>query len=197
MSIDSAILPWEVFVIIAFLLGLFALMSMIRWVFRPPPKRFPAKRLVLILASAGFIFYAFQGIEGFKERFQRGITPGQNLAFTNDAPLVPELTTPRYALSQAELFNVTTEVVNKQKGWDIITSATDKSSMIIDIKVMFGIFHDSMSVSFVPENNGTRVDIQSRSLKGSVDLGANRRHVLQLIYALNKDLGIEDSQGLK
>ena len=54
---------------------------------------------------------------------------------------------------------------------------------------MLGIFTDELTIAFIDEGGQTRVDIQSASKVGGADLGANRRHIRQLVRALEEDLG--------
>ncbi len=187
MSIDADILPWEVFVALAIIVAMITVFSLVRWVFRPKPKRFPTKRLVLFFVCIGLVFYAYQGVDDFSAKFRAGLNT--NTAFTSDTPQFPELASPRYSQSPDQLFAASEAAIQQQRGWQITNIASDHRSLEVSVGVLFGMFEDQMKISFVPEGSQTRVDVQSHSLKGSGDFGANRRHILQYLKALNQELG--------
>lgn len=194
MSFDSLTMPWEVFVVAAIVLAMLLVFSLVRWIFLPQALkgRFPAKRLFLFVACMGLVFYAYRFVDNFPAKFQAGINT--NLASTSDTPAFPELKTPRYAKSRTDVFEAATRAIEAQRGWKVVNMADSGSSLQAEVSVLLGIFTDDFLVSLVEEGGNTRVDVQSRSRKGGLDLGANRRHVVQFLMALEAQLGVAPVQ---
>ncbi|KPL85147.1 DUF1499 domain-containing protein [Herpetosiphon geysericola] len=187
MNYYQDVFPWEVVVASSILLASMALFSTVRWIFRPQPKMFPGKRIVLFVVCLGLVFYAFRFVPNFRDKFERGLTT--NRAATSDTPLIPELMTPRFSQDQKTLYEAGIRAIQAQRGWTITNRSDSQMSLKVDIDVMFGIFTDELTVAFNDEGGQTRVDIQSASKVGGADLGANRRHIRQLVHALEEDLG--------
>ena len=189
MKLYQDVLPWEVFTLVALLLAMVLVFSLVRWVFRPRPKYFPTKKIIFFLLCLGLMFYTYRFVPNFSDKLQLGLR--QNTASTDQAnPLFPELLSPRYETSQTDVFDAAVSAAQKQRGWKVTKRGDSKQSIEIEINVLLGAFKDTMRVSFVPEGNQTRVDIQSNSQKGNADLGANRRHIRQFIRALDDQLGV-------
>ena len=61
----------------------------------------------------------------------------------------------------------------------------DEKTIVAEVPVLF--FTDELTVSLRAEKGFTRVDVHSKSrFPGKSDLGENRRHVLQLLAALDE-----------
>lgn len=187
MNYYQDVFPWEVVVVSSVILASMALFSTVRWIFRPQPKVFPGKRIVLFVICLGLIFYAFRFVPNFRDKFELGLST--NRAATSDTPIVPELMTPRFTQDQNTVYQAGVRTIQAQRGWTITNRSDSQTSLKVDINVMMGIFTDELTVAFIDEGGQTRVDIQSVSKVGGADLGANRRHIRQLVRALEEDLG--------
>jgi len=68
--------------------------------------------------------------------------------------------------------------------WRVIESES-QNEIVAEVPVL--VFIDELKVTLTAENDLTRVDIYSKSrFQGGSDLGENRRHVLQLLAALDE-----------
>lgn len=68
--------------------------------------------------------------------------------------------------------------------WRVIESESE-NVVVAEVPVL--VFIDELRVTLTAENDFTRVDIYSKSrFPGGSDLGENRRHVLQLLAALDE-----------
>lgn len=188
MSFDREILPWEVFVVAAIAFAMLIIFSLVRWVFLPRPKHLPSKRIIFFMLCLGLVFYAYRFVDNFPAKFRAGIDT--NSASTSDTPAFDDLRTPRFAKNRTEVFEAALRAIEAQRGWTLTNRADSDKSLQVEISVMLGIFTDQMRISFIEEGGKTRVDLQSQSLKSSADFGANRRHILQFIKALEQQLGV-------
>jgi len=188
MSFDRVTLPWEVFAVLAILTAMLTIFSMVRWVFQPRPKRLPAKRLFLFLACICLVFYAYSAVEDFPDKFQAGLR--NNSASTSDTPQFEELLTPRFPRGRQEVFDASIRAINSMRGWTLTNQADSGDALQAEVSVLLGMFTDDVLISLIEEGGNTRVDVQSRSRKGSSDFGANRRHIAQFLLALERELGV-------
>ena len=67
------------------------------------------------------------------------------------------------------------------------TVISDNTIIHAEVPVLF--FTDDLTVTLIAEGGDTRVDVRSASRVGRSDLGENRRHVYQLLHALDKKFG--------
>ncbi len=185
---DKELLPWELFVAAAIIVAMITVFSLVRWVFQARPKRLPMKRIIVFVLCFGVVLYAYRFVDNFPAKFRAGINA--NAARTSDTPQFEELRTPYFARSRDEVFEATVRTINAQSGWELTSRADSEQSLQVEISTMLGILTDQMRISFIDEGNRTRIDIQSQALKGSVDFGSNRRHIFQLLKALELQLGV-------
>lgn len=188
MSFDQATTPWEVFAILAILTAMLTIFSTVRWVFQPRPKRLPAKRLFLFLACICLVFYAYNTVEAFPDKFQAGLS--NNSANTSDTPQFAELLTPRFPRGRQEVFDASIRAINSMGGWTLTNQADSGTALQAEVSVALGIFTDDVLISLIDEGGATRVDVQSKSRKGNSDFGANRRHIAQFLMVLERELGV-------
>jgi hypothetical protein len=186
---DKELLPWELLVAAAIILAMITVFSLVRWVFQPRPKRLPMKRIIVFVLCFGVVLYAYRFVDNFPAKFRAGVNA--NAASTSETPQFEELRTPRFAKSRLEVFDATVKAIEDQSGWELTSRADSEQSLQVEISTMLGIFTDQMRISFIDENGVTRVDIQSQALKGSADFGSNRRHIVELIKALEQQLGVK------
>jgi uncharacterized protein (DUF1499 family) len=188
MSFDQVTLPWEVFTVLAILTAMLTIFSMVRWVFRPRPKRLPAKRLLLFLACISLVFYAYNSVDAFPDKFQAGLR--NKMASTTDDPQFEELRTPYFPRSRQEVFDASIRAINSMRGWSLTNQGDSGTLLEAEVSAMLGIFTDQVLISLLDEGGRTRVDVQSTSLKGGSDFGANRRHIAQFLLVLERELGV-------
>ena len=74
------------------------------------------------------------------------------------------------------------------QSWRIVESKTENNSATIKAEVPVVIFTDDMEIkaTFNAENNEITVNVHSVSRVGKSDLGENRRHILQILAALDE-----------
>lgn len=69
------------------------------------------------------------------------------------------------------------------RGWKMVPGDA-RGEIVFRVPVI--VFSDVLTVSLQPQSEGkTRVDVESHSLVGQGDFGENRRHVRQLLRALD------------
>ncbi len=186
---DTELLPWELFVAAAIIVAMITVFSLVRWVFQARPKRLPMKRIIVFVVCFGVVLYAYRFVDNFPAKFRAGINT--NTANTSDTPQFEELRTPHFAKTRLEVFDATVRAIKAQSGWELTSQADSEQSLQVEISSMLGIFTAQMRISFIEEGSRTRVDIQSQALKGGADFGSNRRHIVQLLEALEQQLGVE------
>lgn len=186
MSFDSAVFPWEVLVLLSFFGAILMVISLVRWVFRKGYKRRPTKRILFAVLCLAGIFLPFQLIDDFGARMRYGLQT--NAASTSDSPIFAELRTPHYNLPADYVYAQALETAKSQRGWNVTADSGTNRVIGVRINILLGIFKDEMGIAVVDEGDSTRVDVQSKSLVGRSDLGANRRHVAQFLTALDERL---------
>ncbi len=72
------------------------------------------------------------------------------------------------------------------KSWKLISSSTAGTNASIKTEVPVVIFIDVLEIKAEVQNGVVLVNIRSNSRVGKSDLGENRRHVLQILEALDK-----------
>jgi len=75
--------------------------------------------------------------------------------------------------------------------WKIAASSTRNDAIEIRCEVAVLLFTDDLTISLQSEKNGTRVDVRSQSRVGKADFGENRRHIAQLLRALDRQLTVK------
>jgi uncharacterized protein (DUF1499 family) len=77
------------------------------------------------------------------------------------------------------------------QNWRLISSETTGAAAVIKAEVPVVVFTDDLEVKAVAEGGDTLVNIRSNSRVGKSDLGENRRHVRQLLRALDEKFGAQ------
>ena len=74
------------------------------------------------------------------------------------------------------------------KSWRVVESTTENNSATIKTEVPVVFFTDDMEIkaTFNKESNEIIVNVHSASRVGKSDLGENRRHILQILEALDE-----------
>ncbi len=119
---------------------------------------------------------------GWSERLHVYFTT--NVAEIADQPTFPELQAVDDARDAAALYTHTLRAVEKL-GWEVV--AHDDAQHRIDAVVTTGLwkFKDDVAIWFVAQPNGKgRLYARSKSRVGRGDLGANARHLRELVEAV-------------
>lgn len=98
-------------------------------------------------------------------------------------PILPELRSPHFDLSQAQLFEKLPEII-QALGWEVELS--DNTNYLLEAVVttsLFG-FKDDVDISILAEGEGSYLYANSRSRKGRADFAANSHHLQQLLRQL-------------
>ena len=74
------------------------------------------------------------------------------------------------------------------QSWRVVESKTENNAATIKAEVPVLFFTDDLVINanFNEEKNETTINIRSASRVGKSDLGENRRHILQILEALDK-----------
>ena len=72
------------------------------------------------------------------------------------------------------------------QNWRLLSTEMTGDSAVIRAEVPVLVFTDDLVIRAVAENEETIVSIRSNSRLGKSDFGENRRHVLQLLRALDE-----------
>lgn len=108
----------------------------------------------------------------------------RNVAETSDTPLFPELATPVFGLNKDDLVEKIKLVCNEYD-WEVRSIADDHSEVHIIVSSPLWKFQDDMVVKLIPlSENETSLSIRSASRVGKGDLGANTKHILDLVQNL-------------
>lgn len=75
------------------------------------------------------------------------------------------------------------------RAWRIArTDGAADGMRTVHVEVPVVVFTDDLIVEIAPRGTGSRVEMRSRSRVGKGDLGENRRHLLQILPALDQAL---------
>ncbi len=72
------------------------------------------------------------------------------------------------------------------KSWKLISSSSAGATASLKIEVPVVIFIDDLEIKAEVQNEEVLVNVHSNSRVGKSDLGENRRHILQILEALDK-----------
>ncbi|CAN5357711.1 hypothetical protein BH10ACI1_BH10ACI1_01650 [soil metagenome] len=119
------------------------------------------------------------------------LNPG-NMAETSADAQDESLKTRRYKTDLKSFVAETEKIIPTMtkygKNWTIAASNSDETSASIKAEVPVVVFTDDLEVKAEndKEKNEVIVNIRSASRVGKSDLGENRRHVLQILAALDQ-----------
>lgn len=111
-----------------------------------------------------------------------------NSAQTSDNPRLPELRTPHFPVDAATLYGLVLRQISRL-GWRLGAheSATDTLHAVVTTS-MWGFKDDVEITVHAAGKDASSLSIRSQSRVGRGDLGANRRHVRDLLDALDQVL---------
>lgn len=122
------------------------------------------------------------------------LNPG-NVAETSDTPKEEALKTRRYKTDLkifiAEVEKIIPTLTKYGQNWRFISTTEDENTATIKAEIPVVFFTDDLEIKAEndAENGEVVVNIRSHSRVGKSDLGENRRHVLQLLAALDEKFG--------
>ena len=127
------------------------------------------------------------GVLGATGAVLGALNPGMEAQTSPENPDA-RLRTRRYKVAIGDVRRSTLEIIPKLwkygSHWRVIESESE-NVVVAEVPVL--VFIDELRVTLTAENDFTRVDIYSKSrFPGGSDLGENRRHVLQLLAALDE-----------
>ncbi len=116
---------------------------------------------------------------------------------TNIADTAPdqaeEKLRPRHYQTDLASFSAATEKIIPNlstygQGWKYISTTSTESSAFIKVEVPVVVFTDDLEIKAEKDaaNGGIVVNVHSNSRVGKSDFGENRRHLLQILDALDK-----------
>lgn len=119
------------------------------------------------------------------------MNPG-NVAETSESPQEEAFKTRHY---KTDLKTLTVEaeriiptLTKYGQHWRFISTSSDEKTATIKAEIPVVVFTDDLEIKAEThaEKDGTIVNVRSNSRVGKSDLGENRRHVLQLLRALDE-----------
>lgn len=147
--------------------------------------------LLLVLLMIGGLVENGASVTGPPGPLSRlSIYLGENVAETADTPVLPELKVRSYDIPRERLFLAVADAIKGLSGWMI--DRVDREDAVLQATVVSPLwrFKDDVTVMIsLGENSGYEVYVYSASRLGRGDLGANRRHILDLYEALETQLG--------
>jgi uncharacterized protein YpmB len=73
--------------------------------------------------------------------------------------------------------------------WKLTENKIENGTAIIKAEVPVVFFTDDLEVKIKQLENGISLDVRSNSRVGKSDFGENRRHIVQILEALDKKIG--------
>lgn len=118
---------------------------------------------------------------GYQARLKIFLTSHQ--AEISLEPILPELRSPHFNLTQAQLFEKLPAII-QALGWEIELS--DSTHYLLEAVVTTSLFSfkDDVDISILAEGDGSYLYANSRSRKGRADFAANSHHLQQLLQQL-------------
>ena len=120
---------------------------------------------------------------GFRTRLLTYLTT--NVAEMHRDHRFPELELRSYTLPPASLFTRVEHAITAL-GWEIVDFDSGRYYLRAVVETSLLKFKDDVEVYLVPGSEGTELHIRSSSRVGKGDLGANTRHILDLLATLGR-----------
>lgn len=123
---------------------------------------------------------------GFLKRFN--IYFNTHISETSDTNILPEMKLPRFNVTPEKLFH-TIEQAIKNLGWKISEINNDNKEIKVIIETKLFKFKDDMKVrAEKDETSESRLYAYSSSRIGIGDMGANQKHIFDLVDEIRKIL---------
>lgn len=126
------------------------------------------------------------GTPGLGQRLKTYLTT--NVAQTSPSSSFPELRPPVYPVPKQRLFEATAAAC-RRLGWTTVASHREKGTLDAVVTTPLWRFKDDLHIIIRPAGEAaSTLSVRSASRVGKGDLGANTRHVLDLLTAVNAEL---------
>lgn len=123
---------------------------------------------------------------GFWKRFN--IYFNSHVSETSDNSILPEMKYPRFNISTDRLFEVTEHAV-KNLGWIIENSDSSTKEIKAIVQTKLFKFKDDIKLRIEKDDKSeSRLYAHSSSRVGVGDMGANQKHIFDLVGEINKIL---------
>jgi uncharacterized protein (DUF1499 family) len=123
-----------------------------------------------------------------------GLLEPVNYCETSPNATEASLRTRVYAASPEKVRAVVLAAIAKQnsygRSWHVVAERED-TSFAVRVEVPVLVFTDDLTITVSPHERGSRLDVHSQARVGRGDFGENRRHVLQILFALDAALPID------
>lgn len=147
--------------------------------------------VVIVVLVTGITFFTLQRnganlteAPGFSQRLS--VFLKTHSAATSDDPLLPELRTPVFELSEEALFKHVLDV-SSRSGWSILAHDSDNRTVNIVVRSPVFLFEDDVYVKVRRiDDDRSSLYIESNSRSGGADFAANSGHIQKLIAELKK-----------
>jgi uncharacterized protein (DUF1499 family) len=123
-----------------------------------------------------------------------------NVAETSPNGSIKQLTSRYYATDVATAAKNVEEIIPTLSSWGgqwkLIENKIEGTSATIKVEIPVVVFTDDLTVTIKTQENSesVKVDVRSSSRVGKSDFGENRRHVIQLLEAIDKKFGNAQDQ---
>lgn len=118
---------------------------------------------------------------GFSERIKTYL--GSHVARTGVNSRFPELEAPHFSVPPETLLPLVKQAASEL---DYTLSGSTATSVQLVVTTPLWRFRDDMEIKVIAVNGGSRLHIESRSRIGRGDLGANSRHILDLLAKIEQ-----------
>ena len=139
------------------------------------------KILKIIGIAAGVAVAGLAGLAIFN--------PG-NAAETSPEHAETNLRTRRYRTSLSSFLSETEKLIptltKYGQSWRFVSSEIGENAVVIKAEVPVVFFTDDLTIKAESKDGETIVNVRSHSRVGKSDLGENRRHVVQILRALDE-----------
>ncbi|MFN8577242.1 MAG: DUF1499 domain-containing protein [Candidatus Sericytochromatia bacterium] len=120
---------------------------------------------------------------GFFKRFN--IYFNSHVSETSDTNILPEMKFPRFNVSVEKLFEVSEQAI-KNLGWIITDLAPENKEINAIVQTKLFKFKDDIKIRAEhDENSESRLYAHSSSRVGIGDMGANQKHIMDLVNEIN------------
>jgi len=122
---------------------------------------------------------------GFKKRFN--VYFNSHVSETTDNPFLPEMTKPQFNTDADNLYKVMEKGI-KNLGWIIVTAdpAAREIKAIVQTKLLK--FKDDIKVIAEADGNNSKLYAWSSSRIGIGDMGANQKHIFDLVGQIKNEI---------
>lgn len=185
---NGDLVPWEPLFLVSMLGLLASVIVLLARALRRQPTRIMYVLPMLVFAFIGAL--PWLTVSDFGTRFRQGSQT--NIADTRENAAALGLQPRRYDVPLSDVANEVAATLDSL-GWRI--TSRDEQSFDVEVPVTGGVFTDDLRVTLTEEASAdesqtvTVVHVVSRSRVGRGDLGENRRHIVQLLTALDQRIG--------